>query len=151
MASEITDAELEAYLEEALAAGRMAEIEQSLRDQPDLDHPQLIELADDCHEQTRWENLGRRPSAIVTAQLHQFRRRLHAFCQWQSAALADGWRIRDIEYDLDHANLNIADCRIRGRVDRVDEHPEFGLRIIDFKTSDRAQAPHKVHFDRNGD
>lgn len=36
MAAEFTNAELEAYLDEALEAGRMSEIEQALRQRPEL-------------------------------------------------------------------------------------------------------------------
>ena len=36
--------------------------------------------------------------------------------------------------------------RIRGRIDRIDRHPEHGLRVIDYKTGERARRPEQVHF-----
>ena len=40
----------------------------------------------------------------------------------------------------------IAEARLSGRIDRVERHADGSLRIVDFKSSDKANEPHKTHF-----
>jgi ATP-dependent helicase/nuclease subunit B len=54
-----------------------------------------------------------------------------------------GWQTVALEQKLHR------DCdglEIRGILDRIDVHPEWGYRLIDYKTSDSADPPQKTHL-----
>jgi hypothetical protein len=101
-------------------------------------------------------NLRCRPRharAAVRIQIEQARLRLRAFADWQAARNAAGWRIVFSEqtesnwklpWEVDGQPIDIA-----GRIDRIDYHPkERTLCILDYKTSDTAKEPDKVHRHR---
>lgn len=91
----------------------------------------------------------------IRLQLEQARQRLRAFAERQSTLVQEGWRITYAEAE-DSRNLAVpfdadgGSVQLIGRIDRIDYHERDGkLRIIDYKTADRAQTPEKTH--RNGD
>ena len=61
----------------------------------------------------------------------------------QAQLAAEGWRTIATELKL---TRSLAGMEISGRIDRIDFHPEYGLRLIDYKTSDKATDPAKVHW-----
>jgi RecB family exonuclease len=94
---------------------------------------------------------GDHPPA-VRVQLHQLHRRLERFAQWQAETVRAGWRIEPgwIER-LVQTDLELDDGRkavLVGRIDRVDVHPSFGVRVIDYKTGDQPRNPKNVHWRR---
>ena len=77
---------------------------------------------------------------ILTARLREVALR-------QADLAREGWRIHAVEDQLD-ALLDIpgeAPMPVRGRIDRIDHHPEHGWRLIDFKTSDAGKKPDPSH------
>ncbi|MHC4245773.1 MAG: PD-(D/E)XK nuclease family protein [Planctomycetota bacterium] len=81
---------------------------------------------------------------ILTARLREVANR-------QAELARDGWRIHAVEDRLD-ALLDIpgeAPMPVRGRIDRIDHHPELGWRLIDFKTSDSGKTPDRSHRTRD--
>lgn len=97
------------------------------------------------------ERFGRQPPAAVVLQGEQLRRRLTAFARWQAREASAGWRVLADQVESTHeAPLDLpapaaGPFTITGRIDRIDEHPEHGRRIIDYKTADTAEDPETKH------
>jgi len=87
---------------------------------------------------------GRRLSVPLVVQVESARQRLAALAGEQARLHAEGWRIKRVEWEFE---LPIGSLVFRGKIDRIDEHEESGaLRVIDYKTSDSAAPPEKVHL-----
>ncbi len=104
----------------------------------------LHELAD--------EKYGKNPPPAVLIQFEQAELRLRAFAPKQARRALDGWQIRHVEATIgpEH-NVVLGDdehnVRLIGRIDRVDYHPDTDRWAIwDYKTSESAKNPVKVHF-----
>lgn len=70
----------------------------------------------------------------VRLQLDALEARLMQFAEVQSQLARDGWRIARAEYGFSARPWAEFDVDIFGIADRIDVHPEFGERIIDYKT-----------------
>jgi len=87
---------------------------------------------------------GRGLSVPLVVQVESARQRLDALAVEQARLHAEGWRIKRVEWEFE---LPIGELVFRGRIDRIDEHEGSGaLRVIDYKTSDTAGSPEKVHL-----
>jgi RecB family exonuclease len=97
---------------------------------------------------------GRRPLPSILVQIEQLRGRLRALGRWQAQWASEGWRIEHVEVGPKGAEAAlVVDGRpmiLRGRMDRIDVHPEKGRMIFDYKFSDRARTPDQTHR-RKGD
>lgn len=90
---------------------------------------------------------GSSPRAAVRVQAAFARERLVKFARLQAGWAASGWRIVATEKDFERAfETKSGEMLVHGRIDRIDHHPDLGCRLIDYKTSDTAKAPEKVHF-----
>jgi ATP-dependent helicase/nuclease subunit B len=101
------------------------------------------------HQEVR-ERFGTRPLPAVRLQAAQLRTRLHAFARWQATHRSAGWEVAALEMSPDGEGVPLeVDGRpilLRGRIDRVDRHPEEGRwLLIDYKTGDRVEEPDRVH------
>ncbi|MEW6429444.1 MAG: PD-(D/E)XK nuclease family protein [Thermodesulfobacteriota bacterium] len=89
---------------------------------------------------------GKRLPAVVAWQMDTLRRRLTAAARLQAQLAADGWEILAIE---EKGELRLDCLTVVGRIDRIDRHRRSGsLRIIDYKTGDRAKEPLTAHLGR---
>lgn len=94
---------------------------------------------------------GRRQLAPVNVQAAQMSARLEAFARWQAEWRGLGWEIAYAETPdmVDTIELPLGDGRamtVRGRIDRIDRHPDTGQWIIfDYKTSDTDWKPEQTH------
>jgi len=91
---------------------------------------------------------GRSPRPAVRVQVEQLRARLSRFADTQAAEARDGWRIRaDLIEKRREAVITLdgQPFAIVGTIDRIDQHPDHGFRVLDYKTSDTAAAPDKTH------
>ena len=79
----------------------------------------------------------------VEVLVQNARRRLHAAAEIHHQLLQEGWRILATECACER---ELSGLRIRGKIDRVDYHPQKGLRILDYKTSDQPADPEKAHL-----
>ena len=86
---------------------------------------------------------GSHYNMAVEVLVQNAHRRLRAAAELHSHLLEEGWRILATEKDCQR-QLN--GLRIRGKIDRVDIHPQKGLRILDYKTSDQPTDPEKAHL-----
>jgi hypothetical protein len=90
---------------------------------------------------------GPSPAPAVRVPLEAIPVRLRAFAAVQAAEREAGWRIVDVERRLGTKDgFCIGPLPVSAKIDRVDEHPEWGLRVLDYKTSARAAAPDKTHW-----
>jgi len=89
-------------------------------------------------------SFGRRLSVPLVVQVESARQRLDALAVEQARFHAEGWRIKRVEWEFE---LPIGELVFRGKIDRIDEHEASGaLRVIDYKTVDKADTPEKVHL-----
>lgn len=90
---------------------------------------------------------GPQPTVAILLQREQLRRRLEAFARWQARQAREGWTIVGQTEKRLVAPFAVDDeaFRIVGRIDRIDRHPELGLRILDYKTGDKGQTPEETH------
>jgi len=86
---------------------------------------------------------GSRYNMAVEVLVRSARRRLHAAAELHAHLLEEGWRILATERDCER---EINGLTLRGKIDRIDIHPEKGLRILDYKTSDQPTDPEKAHL-----
>ena len=92
------------------------------------------------------ESFGKHQRTAVRIQIEQLRDRLHAFADQQARLAGEGWQIAYAERKLEAAiDVDGQPFTIRGRVDRIDTHPDHGIRIIDYKTADTAKKPEQTH------
>lgn len=89
---------------------------------------------------------GRRLTAPLLIQRESARRRLRWWAEHEAASRAEGWRILAVEAPLSDEThpWTIGGLPVTGRLDRVEEHPDGTLRVLDFKTGgkDNAAASH---------
>lgn len=92
---------------------------------------------------------GPSPTAAVRVQMESGQVRLRAFARVQAAEYAAGWRILEVEKRISpdmEAPLKIGPLNLSAQVDRIEIHPELGLRIMDYKTFSEPKLPEKTHF-----
>ncbi|MEM8739427.1 MAG: PD-(D/E)XK nuclease family protein [Planctomycetota bacterium] len=137
---------------DALAYGSLAhEVLEAFgrSDAADATEPGVIEtfLSDTLSTAGR-SKFGGRPRPAVRVQVEQLRERLAVFADRQAAVARQGWRIRRdlLEKDLEASvSVDGQAFTVTGRIDRVDEHPELGVRLLDYKTSDAGDDPGRTH------
>ena len=114
---------------------------------------------------------GSAPGAAVRIQIARMEVRLAAFAHLQAQLCHDGWCIKHCELPFSHSGqknlrtagpassapeqniaLDIPDqapMPLHGKIDRIDFNRQTGAwRIIDYKTSESADSPHKIHTGR---
>lgn len=99
-----------------------------------------------CAGAEQWveRRFGRSPLLPVLIQLESARQRLGAAARVQAALAGDGWEILHSEMMVE---ARLGGMLVVGRIDRIDRHRGTGrLRILDYKTSDNAEEPAKVHL-----
>ncbi|HAA48694.1 MAG TPA: hypothetical protein DCE43_03180, partial [Planctomycetaceae bacterium] len=72
------------------------------------------------------------------------------FAAWHVASVSDGWRIAYTEESIGEGRVILdtpaGGLSVTGRIDRIDRHEDTGQwRVIDYKTSNAANPPEKVH------
>lgn len=85
---------------------------------------------------------------LVRLQVEGARQRIRALADAEAASRMDGWEIMGAELVIggeeDAMPLLIGGARLRGKIDRVEKRGPV-IRILDFKTSDKADGPQKAH------
>ena len=105
---------------------------------------ELSAFLSDAAEAWARQRFGAQPALPVRIVLDAAQQRLHAAAQEQVKLYAEGW---DIIAGEDRCTMTLAGMRIVGTIDRVDRHRESGvLRVIDYKSSNTAEKPEKVHL-----
>lgn len=89
----------------------------------------------------------------VRLQVAQLRARLSDFAAWHAERVRAGWETVAVEVGTPEQGLPLdvdgEPIGVRGRIDRVDRHPETGRwEVLDYKTSARADTPDDRHRKR---
>lgn len=87
------------------------------------------------------------PGAGIRLQMRILEKRLGAVAAAQANHTLAGWRIHDVEAQID-AVLDVQGDEgqsVTGRIDRIDRHDEHGWMVIDFKSSDKGKGPDPSH------
>ena len=97
-----------------------------------------------------WRRHGQHRPEAVDVQVTQLNDRLEAFAAWHVASVSDGWRITHTEESIGEGRVILdtpaGGLSVTGRIDRIDRHEDTGQwRVIDYKTSNAANPPEKVH------
>src|SRR5262249_6712008 len=97
------------------------------------------------------ERFGASPRTAILVQAALLMTRLERFAVQQAAWAREGWRILATELKFpDDVTLPLRSDEpslvVSGRADRIDLHPERGVRIIDFKTGEDAKDPLEEHI-----
>ncbi|MDZ4289671.1 MAG: PD-(D/E)XK nuclease family protein, partial [Prosthecobacter sp.] len=87
---------------------------------------------------------------LVSLQVESLKQRLRHAAEYEASQREQGWRILHAEWQLggpqDEKPLLIEGARLRCTVDRVERNGQTGeLRVLDFKTSDKAREPQGEH------
>lgn len=98
---------------------------------------------------------GHRPAPLISIQFEALVQNLRHAAEIEAAQRADGWRIYAAEMKIGSAGgreaLRIEGAVLKGKIDRVDRHEKTGrLRLIDFKTSNKARNPRDAHVEKIG-
>ncbi|NJK92928.1 MAG: PD-(D/E)XK nuclease family protein, partial [Blastochloris sp.] len=88
-------------------------------------------------------NFGHSLSLSTMIQIEALQKRLDAFAEKQSAEASQGWIIDEVETSFE---LKLESWTVRGKVDRIDRHPDGRVRLLDYKTSDQRVAPAAAHL-----
>lgn len=107
-----------------------------------------------CDALDRWftRKYGTQLSTPLFIQRESARRRLSYWAQIEAEERKKGWQIVSTEDRIGGSNWpwQIGGMAIHGRVDRIERHPENGLRVLDFKTSSfdgtKKDAIQKAHL-----
>ncbi len=90
---------------------------------------------------------GENPSPVVRVQIESMRARLKAAAGTEALIRTEGWKTLETEYKvLAKDNHVLGGLPITGTIDRIDFHPEKGLRILDYKTYSQPKNPSKTHI-----
>jgi len=95
------------------------------------------------------EKFGADPSPAVRVQIQAAKVRLQSFARVQHGLRMEGWKIIAWEKKIEAGSEGspvIGGMPLSGKIDRIDEHEEKGIRVIDFKTQGKLVAPQKAHF-----
>lgn len=92
---------------------------------------------------------GQRPAPLITLQLDSILQRLRHAANIEAENRRHGWQCIAAELQIgsqdDATPYLIGETRLSGRIDRVERHADGSIRIVDFKSSDKAGAPLKTH------
>jgi hypothetical protein len=84
----------------------------------------------------------------VKMQIEQIRLRFKKFAEIQAEQRSKGWRIVSTEESLEHEiDVDGKPFRIRGKIDRIDQHEITGqVAVWDYKSSDKGEGPAEAHY-----
>lgn len=81
----------------------------------------------------------------VVMQLEVIRNCLAKAAEIHAEESGKGWRFKEVELAFPKL-VTIKGTEIRGRIDLIQQHPEQGYRILDYKTSSKAVKPVDAHL-----
>lgn len=94
-----------------------------------------------------WQQFGKRPAPLVSLQIDSACQRLRHAAEQEALLRAEGWEIVEAEFSLRNLErpLVIEGVKLTGMVDRIERNRDGRVRIVDFKTSDKATNPEQAH------
>ena len=123
---------------------RFAESDDADATRPEVIEARLNRLLDEAVAQ----RVGPGSRVAVRVQVEQLRERLQRFAEQQADEARKGWRIcRDRIEQGYEATVEVdgEPFTLTGRIDRIDRHPDLGYRLLDYKTAEGGDDPHRTH------
>lgn len=99
----------------------------------------------DFLEQEKKMLFGTDLSPMIRIQLMSAAERLMALADRQAEERREGWQVVEVETELNGV-LSLAGLPVNMRVDRIDQHTDGRVRVIDYKTGKTSQDPRKAHL-----
>jgi len=92
---------------------------------------------------------GSELSTPIVIQRDSARKRLSWWAAIEAEQREAGWQIISSEdtFGDDHWPFQISGLTVTGRIDRIEQHPEHGIRVVDFKTSPPGSGSHRKTVD----
>ena len=87
-------------------------------------------------------HFGEELPLAVSLQVESMRLRLGWFAAEQAKIRAEGWQIVEVEKDFE---LEIAGVVVSGQIDRIEQHDDGRLRVLDYKSSKEAKDVVREH------
>lgn len=88
-------------------------------------------------------------SLPLLVQREAARTRIERFAELEVEQRVDGWRTQKVEWNIGKdVPWDIEGQPISMQVDRIDFHPDLGWRVLDYKTSAKADVPRSAHLRR---
>ena len=94
-------------------------------------------------EQAARRRYGAEPTLPLVVQFEAARQRLRATAKEEARQRVGGWRTDRVEWKFEVA---LGGLTLSGKIDRVDRHRDGRVRVLDYKTGDRAQTPAEAHL-----
>jgi len=117
---------------------------------PDLEsESEIVDCLLDTLSQRALRMFGPKPVGAVLVQLEAIRVRLRAFARLQSEQRSMGWRILAAERKLSADEENpfcIGGLPLSAKIDRIDQHEDGTLRVLDYKTTAIPKKPVETHL-----
>ena len=126
-----------------------------------------------CTEQRAAFLYGSAPLPAVALQVRQLTWRLGHFARWQAQRVAAGWRIAHSEWQPAQwtpepqlakpaqwaewpagavpFEVDGEPIALKGRIDRIDHHPDGRWALLDYKSGDTVKKPSEVHGGKKSD
>lgn len=100
----------------------------------------------------RLARYGSTLSLPLLVQREAARSRMERFAELEVGQRLDGWTTKHVELQVGTEALwSIDGQTVKMQVDRVDFHPDLGWRVLDYKTSAKAETPRAAHLRRTSD
>lgn len=91
-------------------------------------------------------------SLPLLVQREAARARMERFAELEVAQRLEGWKIEHVELKVGQdPHWEIGGQAISMQIDRIDFHPDHGWRVLDYKTSARAEQPANAHLRRHSE
>lgn len=100
----------------------------------------------------RLAKYGAELSLPLLVQREAARSRLERFAELEVAQRVEGWRTKHVELKVGKdLRWEIDGQAVSMQIDRVDFHPRHGWRVLDYKTSAKAEKPKSAHLRKFSD
>lgn len=107
------------------------------------DAAELAEFLLARFERAAREKYGTELTLPLIVQFESARQRLRAAAAVEAKERAEGWRTERTEWTFE---IPLGPLLLRGKIDRIDRHPDGRVRVLDYKTGDTARAPAQTHL-----
>ena len=94
-------------------------------------------------EQRIQRQFGPNPALPLHIQFESARQRLRRVARVEVAERQAGWRTERVEWEF---AIPMGALTVTGKIDRIDRHEDGRIRVIDYKTSDKAADPLAAHL-----
>jgi ATP-dependent helicase/nuclease subunit B len=125
----------------------MHEALQQLGQEPALrdcvDATQLSDFLIERFERIVRGRYGAELTLPLVVQFEAARQRLRAAAEVEARERAAGWRTEHVEWEIE---VVIGGLTVKGKIDRIDRHTDGRVRVLDYKTGDKASDPIAAHL-----